>query len=260
MDLGLEGHVALVAGGSRGIGRAIAATLAAEGASVAIVARSHDGLREAIRSISAPPGRIIPVAADISREEDAARAIGETVQQLGRLDVLISGASGAIIVGQFPDIDLAHLRTIFEVKFFGTLLLLRHALPHLRASTHGTAIFLSGLSAHYPASGDLAFSTVNAAVLAAMRSLAVDLAPEVRVVAVTPGPTRTDRWESFVAARATQQDIAPAETEAELLHAVLTRKVATPEDVAYVVAMLASRRAASIMGTEVMVNGGRRWE
>lgn len=260
MDLGLKGHVALVTGGSRGIGRAVAATLAAEGASVAIVARSPNGLREAAQSMSLTSGRIVPIAADIARDADAARAIDETIRQLGRLDVVISGASEAVSVGQFPNTDFSRLRTIFDVKFFGTLLLLQHALPYLRTSPAGAAILLSGISAHYPAAGDLAFSTVNAAVLAAMRSLAVDLAPEVRVVAVTPGPTRTDRWDGFVAARAEQHGVSPDQAEDELLHSALYARVATPDDVAYVVAMLASPRAASITGTEFTVNGGRRWE
>lgn len=254
-----DGRVALVAGASGGIGSAVAATLAARGATVALTARDRTALAAIATDIADSTGRrTVPLPADLTGPDQPQRVVDDVLGACGRLDVVVSATSVFVPTGGLRSTDLADLIAAFHVKLFGPLALIRAAATPLASSGEGAVVLLGGSSVHYPAADTLVTSTVNAAVLAATRTLAAELAPAVRVVAVSPGPTRTGRWDMFVAAAARQAGESPEQAEERLLRRSLLGRVTEPAEVAETVAFLASARARIITGTEVLVDGGRR--
>jgi NAD(P)-dependent dehydrogenase (short-subunit alcohol dehydrogenase family) len=216
MDLELNGKAAIVTGGSRGIGKAIARELAREGVHVAIVARNAEALEASARELAEETGgRIVPIVADTGDEAAVRTMVRRTADELGRLDILVNCA--ARVAGSGPEPKLADIsdEAFFpdmNVKVLGYLRCAREAAPYMRQRGWGRIISLSGLAARR--GGSILAATRNAAVVAASKTLADELGPHgINVTVVHPGMTYTERIPGMVASMAERDGISPAEAE-----------------------------------------------
>jgi 3-oxoacyl-[acyl-carrier protein] reductase len=257
VELGLHDKTALVTGGSKGIGRAVARALAAEGARVMICARDGEPLASAAAEIEAATGRaVLPMAADLSELASVTRVAAAAVSQLGRLDILVNNA-GAIQGGDFLTTPDEEWLRGWSLKLLGYIRMARAVLPHMQRQGGGRIINVVGAAARNPAATYMMGGTANAALINFTKALADLGAPSsVLVTAVSPGPVKTERWDSLVRQQAVAagKDV-EAYTKEQNATMPLGR-IALPEEVADLVCFLASARAAFLTGITITVDGG----
>jgi 3-oxoacyl-[acyl-carrier protein] reductase len=257
MDLGLAGRVAIVTGGSRGIGRACAASLLGEGAAVALVSRDADRLETSRAAlVEASGGRAIAVPADL-RSDEAVRAMVERVRaELGRIDILINAAATVIPIA-FSELTEERWREVFEQKLNGYARCLRHVIPVMRAQRSGSIVNISGLAARQPQATTIPVSVNNAATLSLTKGLANDLAKDgIRVNAVIPHIIDTDRQDETMREWAAITGQTEAGLRAERVAKIPLGRMGRAEEVGDVVAFLASDRASFVTGAAWHVDGG----
>ena len=259
MDLGLAGKTALVTGGSRGIGKAIARQLALEGATVAIAARDAAALAATARELTGETDRqVFPLTVDTGSDESVRRMVAEAVAALGRIDILVNCAARP--GGQAPPPTLAEITdaTFYDdvnIKVMGYLRCIREVAPDMVERGWGRIISVSGLAARQ--TGTIIGSVRNVAVAALTKNLADELGPRgVNVTVVHPGTTRTEKTPEVVATQAAALGIAPAEVERRLAAGNSIKRLIDAREVADVVAFLASPRSVAINGDAIAVGGG----
>jgi 3-oxoacyl-[acyl-carrier protein] reductase len=256
VELGLTGRVALVTGGSRGIGRACAAALAAEGCRVAITARSADALREAATALEKQGAEVLTVPADLSDPAGPPGALAAVTARFGRLDVLVNNA-GAIRGGDFLATPAEQWADDWRLKILGYVRMAQGALPLMRANGWGRIINVVGAAARNPATTYMAGGIANAGLTNFTRALADLAAPHgILVNAVSPGATATERWDRLVAQQAAAQGRSPEALRAETEARQPLGRIGRPEDIADLVVFLASERASFITGACITVDGG----
>ena len=257
MDLGIAGRVAIVTGGSRGIGRAVAERLCREGAHVAVCARNQDSLAEAQRAIEAVgAGRVLTVEADLTDPAAAGRVVDAAVAAWGRIDILVNNAGAA---RGLPFDELTHERWMenLQLKLFGYLRMTRLVLPHLRKNGWGRIVNIAGVAGLQPSALAMPVGLNNAGILNVMKALSdAEAANNILVTTVCPGPILTERQTTLLqdAARAKGTTVEAAQREATA--AIPLRRMGRPEEVADAVAFLTSERASYITGSLVIVDGG----
>lgn len=245
MELGLNGRRALVTGGSRGIGKAIARSLAREGVDVVIAARGAQALADSAGALAAETGRrVLAITADTTQRTQVQALVDGTVEALGGLDIVVNAAAipgGVSQAGVLDDdVDEAVLLD-FDVKVLGYLRVARAAAPHLKRSGAGRIVNIGGLAAHR--TGRPAATLRNVGVAALSKTLADELGPQgVHVFAVHPGATRTERTDSATAARAALTNTLGRIVEAD--------------EIADLVSFLASSRSAALHGATLHAGGG----
>lgn len=250
MELQLTGKQALVTGASKGIGKAIALGLAAEGCAVTLVSRDEAALRRVAEEVAAAGGtaaRVIP--ADLSRQAEVERVASEA----GALDILVNNA-GAIPAGGLLDVSDAAWRAGWDLKVFGTIGLSRALYPALRAS-RGVIVNIIGAAGERMNPDYIAGSTGNAALMAFTRSLAIGAAKDgIRVMGINPGPVATERNEVLLRARATKE-LGDAERWREFQSSMPFGRAATVDEIAAAAAFLASPRSGYTNGSILTING-----
>ncbi len=258
MDLELNGKTAIVTGGSRGIGKAIARELAREGVDVAIVARTEATLKATADELGKESGRrILPVAADTGSDESVKAMVARVANAFGHIDILVNCAAQP--AGQAPPPKLAEITddnfwADVNVKVMGYIRCAREVAPHMQRQGWGRIISIGGLAARQ--AGTPITSIRNAAVVAMTKSLADALGEYgINATVVHPSTTRTEATPGVVEARATAQDISLEEAEKQLSSSLIGRMVDARE-IAYVVAFLASPKAVAINGDVIPTGGG----
>jgi len=261
MDLHLTGKRALVTGGSKGIGKAIARQLAREGVDVVISARNREDLEATRHELAEETGRrIIAVTADTSDDGSVKNLVAEAVATLGGLDILVNSAAKP--GGQAPPPKLAQVTdAIFygdvDVKVMGYLRTAREVAPHMAAAGWGRIINVSGLAARQ--TGSIVGSIRNVAVAALTKSLADELGPlGINVTVIHPGLTRTEKTAPLVAARAAAAGVSEAEIEKRFAANVAIGRIVDAAEVADIVAFLASPRSVAITGDAIACGGGAK--
>jgi NAD(P)-dependent dehydrogenase (short-subunit alcohol dehydrogenase family) len=253
MDLQLTGKVAIVTGASKGIGRAIADTLAGEGMRLAIVARSRAPL-EALAATCA--GGCLVQAVDLMTPDAPADVVRATLAQFGQIDLLVNNA-GATKRGDFltlPDTDWSDG---FALKFYGAIRLSRAAWPHLRASS-GTIVNIAGIGGRTGSAEFAIGGAVNAALLNLTKVLADrGVTDGVRVNAINPGGVATDRLQARVNSFASGHGLETRDAEQQMARALGVARFGRPEEIARLVAFLASPQAAYCQGAIVDADGGQ---
>jgi NAD(P)-dependent dehydrogenase (short-subunit alcohol dehydrogenase family) len=259
MDLGLSNKVALVTGGSRGIGYAIAQALAAEGASVAVCSRDECASQKAAAEIANATGaNVIGLRADMGNANDIAALIAGTVSQLGRLDVLVNNAAtigGTGGVDTLAQLNEPLLNADFQVKMLGYLRCAKEAYPHMEARGWGRIVNIDGLATRQAAgvSGGMR----NAAVMNATKVLSEELGPKgITVNAVHPGATKTEALAPRLAGQMERTGKTLEQVEADMAAGLAIRRLVTAPDIANVVAFLCSDQAAAVTGESVSAAGG----
>jgi NAD(P)-dependent dehydrogenase (short-subunit alcohol dehydrogenase family) len=260
MDLGLTGKRAIVTGASRGIGRAVADRLAAEGAHVALVARGVEELEATAAGVRRHGTSVLVQPADTT-DDDAVRAMVAAVAgAFGGVDVLVNAAArpaSSTPVPALADLTDDALRAELETKVLGYLRCARAVAPHMVTGGWGRIINVSGLNARL--AGSLTGSVRNVAVAAMTKNLADELGPAgIAVTVVHPGTTVTDRLPGVLRDRAAREGVAPEEIARRLAAATSIGRLVTADEVADVVAFLASPRSVAITGDAIAVGGGTR--
>ena len=265
MDLGLQGKRAIVTGGSKGIGKAIALELAREGADVAIVARTKSDLESAAREIeSETKRRIVALPADVTSKAEVDRMVAEAAERLGGLHIVVNsgsppgGSAGATgPIESVVDEDLLH---DFNVKYVGALRCARAAIPFLKRQGWGRIINISGTNARN--AGNLSGGARNGALVHFTKTLAVQLGRfGITVNCVHPGQTRTERTPRLLAARAAELGVSPEEAEKRDYAPDSPRgnaigRIVDASEIAYVTAFLASEKSWAISGELIVATGG----
>jgi NAD(P)-dependent dehydrogenase (short-subunit alcohol dehydrogenase family) len=241
----LKGKVALVTGGTLGIGAAIAIDLARRGADLAIAARHVDGPAEDVRKqIESGGRRCLLIAADLAEEGDCGKAVAETAAHFGRLDVLVHNAGGPA-PGKIDDVTPELWRHTMELHVNANFYLVKAALPHLRKNREGAIVTVSSTAGIRGVPGAIAYATAKGAIPQFTRSLARDLADDnIRVNCVAPGVIRTRFHADMTAER----------KELNLKHRIPLHREGTAEQVADVVALLITNDY--ITGETIVIDGG----
>jgi NAD(P)-dependent dehydrogenase (short-subunit alcohol dehydrogenase family) len=257
MDLGLKGKVALVTGGSRGIGRAIARAFLLEGAKVMITARDPQRLAATAAELSRDPGGDVRThVADLEDDDAVRRMVEATIRELGHFDILVNCA-GTVDPAGFEALTEAAWPAVFEQKLNGTMRCMRHAIPHLKTRGWGRIINLSGLAGREGGALTIPVGLNNAAVLNLTKSVAAIMAPyNVLVNAVVPHIIDTDRQVETMRLFAEISGKPEEAVRSERLDKLPLKRMGHPEEVADVVVFLASERASFVCGAAWHVDGG----
>jgi 3-oxoacyl-[acyl-carrier protein] reductase len=257
MDLGLKGKVALVTAASKGIGRAIAEELAAEGATVGICARG-DALLNATRdAIAARTGATVhAIAADVGTPEGIARVTSAVIERCGRIDVLVGNAGGPP-TGTFTSLDWNAWQAAVDLTLRSAVELTRAVLPGMRERRWGRVIHITSLTVKQPIDGLMLSTSIRAAVTGFTRTLANETAGEgVTVNTILPGYMNTERVVELAEATAKREGVAVAQVEQRQVAAIPMRRLGEPRELAALAAFLASERASYITGQAWIVDGG----
>ena len=257
MDLGLRDRVALVTGASRGIGRAVALALATEGARLAMCARDGATLDAAAADIRTKSGaEVFTLAADLGTLAGTTRVVERTRERFGRLDILVSNA-GSIRAGDFLSIPDEQWIADWNLKLLGYIRMARAVFPSMQAQGGGRIVNIIGAAARNPTEAYLPGGAANAALVNFTKGLA-DLGAKsnILVTGVSPAATRTERWESILAAEATAQKKTIDQMRAEREGAYPLRRIALPEEIADLVCFLVSARAGFLTGICITIDGG----
>ncbi|MDE2503128.1 MAG: SDR family oxidoreductase [Burkholderiales bacterium] len=259
MDLQLGGRRALVTGGSRGIGKAVARGLLAEGAQVALLARNEQGLREAVAELGASGARVVGVVADTTRDEQVRDAVRQAAAQLGgAIEILVNAAAepaGYARPPQLEQIRAEQLHAEVDTKVMGYLRCAREVVPGMRELGWGRIVNVSGLAARQ--TGNTVGSIRNVAVAALTKNLGDELGPHgIQVSVVHPGVTRTERTAALVAHRAQQRGVPEQTIEQEMAAMNSIGHLVEASEVADVVVFLCSPRSRAINGDAIAAGGG----
>ncbi|MEV1170423.1 SDR family oxidoreductase [Nonomuraea sp. NPDC049784] len=247
MDLGISGKVALITGGSAGIGLAAAKSLAREGCDVCVSARNPERLADAVVQLQEYGKVVHAVLADVEDPAAARRLVEETRDVLGPIDILVAN-SGGPPAGRFDQASLADWEVAVERNLLGTVRLMHAVLPDMRSRGWGRIVTITGRSAREAIDGLALSNATRSAVAGVVRTLAREVARDgVLVNNVMPGPIDTDRLRELAGGE---------EALAQRAEAVPVGRVGTPEEVGDVVAFLASERASFVNGISMLVDGG----
>ncbi|MBV9491576.1 MAG: SDR family oxidoreductase [Verrucomicrobia bacterium] len=251
----LLGKSAIVSGGSRGIGCAIAKTLAACGAAVTVTARDAAALARVADEVRQAGGTAGVCALDLREVESAAKVVEATVEMFGGLDILVNNA-GATKRGAFLELTEADWADGFALKFFGAVRLTRHAWPHLKRRA-GSVVNIAGVGGRTPGAEFAVGGSVNGGILSLTKALAeLGVQDQVQVNAVNPGAVRTERLNVRLRALSEKHGISLEEAAQRMVREAGTTRLGLPEDIAHLVAFLVSPHGRFLHGALIDIDGG----
>ena len=257
MDLGLRGKVALVAAASRGLGRAIAAELANEGANLVLCARGAEGLAAARNEIASAAGvEVHAVVADLSTLDGVQRVVTEALARYSNVDILVTNAGGPP-AGTFDMHAWDAWERAVNLTLRSVVEMTRAVLPGMRKQQWGRIINVTSIAVKQPVDNLMLSNSVRSAVTGFARTLANEVATDgVTVNNILPGYTRTERVEELAAATAEKEGLTPAEIVGRFEKQIPMRRLGEPAEFAALAAFLASERASYITGQSIAVDGG----
>jgi 3-oxoacyl-[acyl-carrier protein] reductase len=258
MDLGLRDKIALVAASSRGLGRACAHSLSAEGAKVVICARDGKDLRSAADEIAGDTNnQVLAIVADLTSARDCRQVVQDTVEYFGGLHVLVTNNAGPP-AGYFFDFDDNEWYRAVDLTLMSAIRLIRAAVPYMREGGWGRIINIASISVKEPLDDLVLSSSLLAGVVGMARTLANQLAADgITVNNVMPGYILTERVRELAQTQAKAQGKSPDEVLNGFAELVPMGRIGKPEELAAMVTFLASEQAAYISGTSILVDGGR---
>jgi len=251
----LAGKVAIITGGSRGIGRAIAHRLARDGARVVVCARGAEALDSVVAEIGAAGGACTSVVADLRAPDAASRVAAHAVETYGGIDIVVNNA-GATKRGDFLQLADEDWADGFALKFFGAVRLTRSAWPELK-KRYGALLNISGAGGRTPGPEFTIGGSVNAAVLSFTKAMAdVGIRDGIQVNAINPGTIRTGRLQLRLASIVKEKQIDLATAEKRFVEESNVTRIGEPEDVANLVAFVVSPEGRFLQGSLIDLDGG----
>ncbi len=245
MEIRLDNKVAVVTGGSRGIGLAIAARIAEAGGSVMLSSRSEENLRSAAATLSEHGDRVAYCVAHVGRSEDAERLVATTIERFGAVDILVNNAATNPYFGPTVEIDDERMKKTFDTNVGSVLSHTRAAWRHWMREHGGVVLNIASIGGLGPEPGIGWYNVTKAAVIHLTRQLAWELAPSVRVNALAPGLVRTELarglWENH---------------EESIARHIPLRRLGEPDDIATVALSLVSDASSWVTGQTIVVDGG----
>jgi 3-oxoacyl-[acyl-carrier protein] reductase len=254
MKLDLEHKVAIVTGGSKGIGFACAKALVEAGARVAIVGRDPAGLDAAATALG--PREVMPLAHDLSVAGNEERIVAATLDQFGSLDILVNSA-GSSAGGSFSELSDHVWRQSFELKIMSTVRMIRAVLPAMLERGAGRIVSIAGNSGLHHDASMLPGAMANTTLMSLTKGLADEVARcGVVLNCVSPGPTLTERLRGIIDALAAREGVASSVIEARMLAQTPTQRFCEPRDIARAVLFLASGLTRNVCGINLTIDGG----
>jgi NAD(P)-dependent dehydrogenase (short-subunit alcohol dehydrogenase family) len=258
----LAGRVALVSGGSKGIGLHIARALGSEGALVAICARNRDRLFQVSDELSSQGVSNLPIPIDLRDPNSAKVAVEAVTDKWRKLDILVNNAGGLPQTGRILDLTDEAWMEAFQLNFFSVVRLCREAIPHLKQSPHGRIINLSSIVAKEPGNFNPHYSAAKAAVHNLTKHLAGFLASDrILVNCISPGIIETEAWDTYIQIKAEQEGKLLSEVkEVENLRAIKSMplgRLGQPDEIAQAVLFLAGDSSSFITGADLVIDGGK---
>jgi 3-oxoacyl-[acyl-carrier protein] reductase len=257
VDLGIHGKVALVSASSKGLGRAIAEELAAEGTNLVMCARGADELRAAADSIRKSSGvTVVEVAADVSDQRGLDRVAGTALDKFGKVDILVTN-SGGPPSGTFESFSAEAWESATRLLLFSAVGLARAVLPGMKERKWGRILNVTSIAVKQPIDGLILSNSLRAAVTGFARTLANEVARfNVTVNNILPGFTRTDRMEQLARQTSERSGVSISDAMAKWEREIPIGRLAEPREFAALAAFLASERASYITGSSIAVDGG----
>jgi 3-oxoacyl-[acyl-carrier protein] reductase len=257
MDLGIRNRAALVAASSRGMGRAVAEALAAEGVNVAMCSRDAEAIARAASEIRERRGvKVFERAVDVTDAAQVASFVAGARETLGPITICVANCGGPPM-GTFEDFSLEDWRSAFELSFLSTLSMIRETLPDMKAANWGRVVSITSVSVKQPIDGLILSNSIRGGVVGLMKSLANEYGKHnILFNNVGPGLTATERLLSNAGKRAASEGRSREQVLADMTAAAPLRRVAQPEEFASVVAFLCSEGASYVTGSSLMVDGG----
>ncbi|HEV3310078.1 MAG TPA: SDR family oxidoreductase [Chloroflexota bacterium] len=255
MQLDLEGKVALVTAGSKGMGRAIALALADEGVRVAITARGSQALESTAIEVRNRGAEVLAIPGDVSRSEDIETMVNQTVERFGAIDVLLVNAGGPP-AKSFVDSSDEDWQQAVELTLLSAVRLIRAALPHLTRS-RGSVVTIESISVKQPVRGLLLSNSIRPATIGLIKTLADELGAQgIRLNNILPGMIMTDRSLDLADSRARATGKTRDEIIAETAAGIPLGRYGTPEEIANLAVFLASNASSYITGASILCDGG----
>ncbi len=251
----LQGKAAIVTGSNRGIGRAVARALAAEGASCVLCARDEHKLASVVHEISDAGGEAASLSLDLRLPDAPSQLVDFAIARYGRIDIVVNSA-GATKRGAFLDLSDDDFVDGFALKYFAAVRLLKAAWPWLQ-KTGGSVVNIAGVGGRTPGEMFAIGGSVNAALLSLTKSLAAaGLSAGIQVNAVNPGAIRTERLTKRLAALAESRNMSPADAERAFVESEQVTRIGEPEDIANLIVFMVSAQGRFLHGALVDMDGG----
>ena len=260
MDLGLEGKVAIVTGGGRGIGAAIVEGFAKEGANAVIADIGLDVAQELAKKIGRGGVKVLAVRTDVTKKSDVDNLVSTTLEEFGKIDILVNNA-GVVRDIMFVDIEEEDWDLVNDVNVKGVYLVTRAVVPHMIAAKYGKIINISSRSGKEGQIGLSHYAASKFAVIGLTQALAKELGEyDINVNAVCPGILRTSMWEGLLDARSKRQGLPREQLFDGWIEQIPLKRPQKPEDIANVVLFLSSEVSRNMTGEAINVNGGLRMD
>ena len=257
MDFGLRDKVAFVAGGSKGLGKAVAMELGKEGARVAVCARKRHELAEAVEEIrSLTGGEVIGIAADLEIPDQAGGFIRKGLEHFGTVDILVNNAGGPPD-RKFLDIDDDMWNFAFRLNLLSAIIMIREAVPIMIEKRWGRIINLASVAVKQPIDGLILSNTIRIGIVGLAKTLSIELASyNITVNNICPAYTMTERVRKLSAEIAGKKGILPDEVIRDWESQIPMGRLGKPEEIGALAAFLASERAGFITGDSIQIDGG----
>jgi 3-oxoacyl-[acyl-carrier protein] reductase len=257
MDLGIRGEYALIVGASEGIGYETARALLEEGAEVLICSRNAEKLAAAAERLKHATGKAVPwFAADITRAADVTALADWCRREVPHLDILVCAVGGSHRA-RFEELDDAAWYSSYEFNVLGPVRTIRALLPQMKESREGRIVILGAAGARMPYPNQVVSNVHKAGLIALTKTLGAELQPlRIRVNSVAPGRTLTSLWSQRAEQLARERGVGPEEIIKDFTHEIPLGRFARPEEIAAVVAFLASHKASYMTCQTVLVDGG----